>query len=182
MKNVQWKISAGAVVLFALMYFFDSSGYVSALVPVVAVHELGHWIPLRLCRLQIRSVRFGICGLCIDYCGRLEGRQALFCIGGGPAAGLLYALACCALSGAFWRMSGALSFVLSVFNLLPVLPLDGGRLVAAVTDKRFAEKLSRVAAVLLTLGGAVIAVRVHAFSLLTAGAWLCVANFRSLLL
>ena len=182
MKKVRWDISAGAVLLFALMYFFDGSGFVSALVPAVAIHEVGHWIPLRLCRMPIRCVTFGVFGLCIDYGGRLEGRRAQFCVGGGPAAGLVYALAACALGGEFWRMSGALSFLLSIFNLLPVLPLDGGRLVAALTDTRFAGKLSRIAAVLLALSGAVIALRLRSFSLLLVGTWLCVANFRSPLL
>ena len=182
MKNVRWEISAGAVLLFALMYFFDGSGCVSALLPAVAVHELGHWIPLRLCQKPIRRVALGVFGLRIDYGGRLEGRRALACVGGGPAAGLVYALAACALGGDFWRMSGALSFVLSIFNLLPVLPLDGGRLIAAVTDARFAARLSRIAAALLTLGGAFIALRWHAFALLIAGIWLCIANFRSPLL
>lgn len=182
MKNVKWDISAGAVLLLALMYFFDDSGYVSALVPAVVVHEMGHWIPLRLCRMKIQRFRFGIFGLCIDYSGQLEGRKALLCIGGGPLSGLLYTLAVCVLGGAFWRMSGAVSFVLSVFNLLPVLPLDGGRLVAAITDQRFAEKLSRIAAVMLALGGLGAALRLRSFSLLIMALWLCAANFRSPLL
>lgn len=182
MRRVQWRISAGAIVLFALMYFFDGSGVVPAALPAIAAHELGHLIPLRLCRRPLRRVTVGLFGLEIDYAGRLEGLAALLCIGGGPLAGLLYALAACTLGGAFFRLSGAVSFVLSAFNLLPILPLDGGRLIAALTDGRFAAKLSQIAALLLTLGGAATTLRLRAPALLLAGAWLTVCNFRSPLL
>ena len=179
MKNVEWNVSAGAILLFALMYFFDGSGLVSAAVPAVFAHELGHLIFLRLRGHPLRSVRVGVFGLEINYAGRLEGASALLCIGGGPLGGLVYALAACSLGGDFWRMSGAVSFLLTAFNLLPILPLDGGRLVAAVTDKGFAAKLSRLAALLLTIVGALLALRFHSLSLLIMGAWLTVCNFRA---
>ena len=178
MKNVEWNVSAGAVLLFALMYFFDGSGLASAAVPAILVHELGHLLPLKLTGHALRRITVGVFGLEIDYAGHPEGAAALLCIGGGPLSGLAYALAACAFGGAFWRMSGAVSAVLTAFNLLPILPLDGGRLVAAVTDTVFAGKLSRVAALLLALGGAWIALRFHALSLLVMGAWLTVCNFR----
>ena len=179
MKNVEWNVSAGAVLLFALMYFFDGSGLLSAAAPAICVHEAGHLLPLYLTGHPLRRVSVSLFGLEIDYSGRLQGKTALLCIGGGPLAGLIYAFAACALGGEFRRMSGAVSFVLTAFNLLPILPLDGGRLVAAVTDTVFAGKLSRVAALLLALGGAWIALRFHALSLLVMGAWLTVCNFRA---
>ena len=178
MKNVEWNVSAGAVLLFALMYFFDGSGLVSAAVPAVLVHELGHLIPLWLTGQRLRRISVGVFGLELDYAGYLEGAAALLCIGGGPFGGLAYALLTCSLGGAFWRMSGAVSAALTAFNLLPILPLDGGRLVVVATDTAFAGKLSRVAALLLMLGGAFIALRFHALSLLLMGAWLTVSNFR----
>ena len=179
MKRVQWNVSAGAVLLFALMYFFDGSGVLSASLPAVLAHELGHLIPLRLCRCPLRRVSIGVFGVEIDYAGQLRGRRAIACIGGGPLAGLLYVLLACSLGGTFWRMSGAVSFLLTAFNLLPVLPLDGGRLAAAVTDDAFGAKLSRWASLLLVLAGAGIALRFHAVSLLLTGAWLAVCNYRA---
>ena len=179
MKNAEWNVSAGAVLLFALMYFFDGTGVVSAAVPAVCAHELGHLLPLRFFGRRLRRVSLSLFGLEIDYTGVLHGASALLCIGGGPLTGLVYAFLACALGGDFWRMSGAVSFALTAFNLLPILPLDGGRLVAEITDEVFAEKLSRLSALLLTLGGAYIALRVHSLSLLLMGAWLTVCNFRS---
>ena len=179
MRQVTWDISAGAMLLFALAYFFDGSGLVSAAVPAVCAHELGHIAALRLCHHPLRRVSVGLFGLEIDYVGHLDGARAALCIGAGPFAGLLYAVLACSLGTGFWRVSGAASFVLTAFNLLPILPLDGGRLTEAAVGAAVAAKLSRIAAALLTLGGAVIALRFHALSLLGMGAWLTVCNFRT---
>ena len=178
MKRVEWNVSAGAVLLFALTYFFDGSGIVSAAIPAIAVHELGHLVPLLLCGHPLRSVKISVFGVEINYAGILSGRTALLCIGGGPLAGGVYAVVACTFGGEFLRMSGAVSGVLTAFNLLPILPLDGGRIVAALTDDVLAAKLSRWSALLLTVGGGMIALRFHALSLLVMGAWLTVCNFR----
>jgi Zn-dependent protease len=178
MRRVRWDVRAGAVLLFALAYFFDGSGVVSAAVPAALAHELGHLLPLRLCRRRLRRVRVGLSGLELDYAGRLEGWRALVCIGGGPLAGLLYAVAACTLGGRFLRMSGAVSFALSAFNLLPILPLDGGRLVAALAGGALAARLSRLAAATLALAGAAACAALRAPALLLAGAWLLLCNFR----
>lgn len=178
MSRVKWDVSAGAVLLFALMYFFDGSGIVSAVVPAVAVHELGHLIPLQLCGHPLRAVKISVFGVEIDYTGILTGGAALLCIGGGPLSGGVYAVIACTFGGEFLRMSGAVSAVLTGFNLLPILPLDGGRIAEAVSDAAFAAKLSRWAALLLTIGGGVIALRFHVLSLLVMGTWLTVCNFR----
>jgi Zn-dependent protease len=90
----------------------------------------------------------------------------------------LYALIACTAGGAFLRMSGAVSFLLSGFNLLPVLPLDGGRLVALLLPEALARRLSLAAAILLLGGGAAIALRFSSFGLLLAGLWLFLSNLR----
>lgn len=178
MGGVRWKIDAGAVLLLALAYFFDTSGMLSAFVPAAAVHELGHALALRLSGSRVRRVSLSAFGLEMDYAGSLSGVRELFAIAAGPLAGLAFAVAASSVSGAFWPMSGALSFLLSVFNLLPVLPLDGGRLVAAVTDPELARKLSRIAALLLAAGGAGLLAAYRSPSLLAVGLWLAVYNFR----
>lgn len=178
MSGVRWKIDAGAVLLLALAYFFDTSGMLSAFVPAAAVHEIGHALALRLSGSRIRRVSLSVFGLEMDYAGRLSGARELFAIAAGPLAGLIFAVAASSAGGAFWPMSGALSFLLSVFNLLPVLPLDGGRLAAAITGPAFARRLSRIAALLLTAAGAGLLAVYRSPSLLAVGLWLAVYNFR----
>ena len=152
---VRWEISAGAALLFALLYFFDDAGLVSALAPAVLAHELGHAAALRFYGARIRRVRIGVFGVELGYAGALSGGRAVFAIAAGPAAGALYAAAAflCARGEGFWRLSGAVSAALTAFNLLPALPLDGGRLVEELAGEGLARKLSRVTAVCTAAGG-----------------------------
>ena len=176
MRRIRWEISPVALVLFALAYFFDASGIVSAVIPAVAAHELGHLLALRLCRRHVSRVRLDLRGAELDYTPRLEGAQAFLCLAAGPLAGGLYALAACSAGGAFWPVSGAASFVLTVFNLLPVLPLDGGRMLAAAVPQRAVRILSlMLAAALLTAGGW-LALSQRAFAPLLPGLWLTLCN------
>ena len=172
------QLSAGAVVLIALMYFFDGSGILAAAVPAVLVHELGHYSLLRLCGRRVTCLRIGIFGLEMDYAGYLDGTRAVLCIAAGPLFGLTYAVMSCRVGGKFAELSGALSFVLSIFNLLPVLPLDGGRLVAEITNETFAGRLSAAASLILLLGGAAVLLRFRTISLLIPAVWLVLYNFR----
>ena len=179
MRRIRWNVSAGAILLFALLYFFDAGGVICALVPAALAHELGHLLALRLCRARLTRVEISLSGVQMDYAPRLEGGRAVLCFLSGPAAGLLYALAACTLGGAFWQMSGAVSFALSAFNLLPILPLDGGRVVAALLPETQALRTSRIAAFLLLCGGTVLAIRFLSFSMMCMGAWLTACNLRT---
>jgi len=163
--------------LLALAYFFDDQGVIAAAAPAVFVHEMGHLLPLYLCGNPLRRVRVGLFGVEMDYAGVLRGWRAVLCIGGGPMAGLAYAAACRS-GGRFWALSGALSLYLTGFNLLPILPLDGGRLSAVLGGETLAEYLSEILALVLLALGAVVAIRFHAFRLLLIGTWLTVCNFR----
>lgn len=175
--RMKWDVSAGAVLAFALLYFFDGGGILAALAPAVAVHELGHVLALRLWGHRLRRVSIGAFGLRMDYIGVLERPETVICAAAGPLAGLVYALALRRLGGA-WQRSGAFSLLLSGFNALPVLPLDGGRIVEALVGERAACQISRWAAALLTLGGGALALRFHTPALLVAGVWLLAANIR----
>ena len=177
MKRMTWEIRAEAVLAFALIYFFDGSGIVSAAVPAVLVHELGHCLALWLCGRHLRRVTVSLSGIELDYSGVLEGIEAVLCIAAGPAFGLLYALAVSVIGGRFAELSGALSFALTAFNLLPVLPLDGGRLLSALTNSVLAGIVSRGMSIFLLLSGTVL-LRLHLPGPLLMAGWLTVCNFR----
>ena len=179
MGRVKWSVSAGAVLLFALMYFFDGSGIVSAAIPAIVLHELGHYLALCLSRKRITRVCVNVTGVELNYAGSLGSVQALLCAAAGPVAGLLYGMAAARTRSAFLRMSGSASLALSVFNLLPVLPLDGGRIVSAVFGPKRGELFSRCFSVIVLLLGAAAAWYCRALSLLLMGAWLTVCNFRT---
>src|SRR4051794_11922340 len=115
-----WKFAVGFVVL-------------------LFVHEMGHVIQLRREGVEASAPVF------IPFLGAAVWAKSL---GGnalaearvglaGPVLGSIGAAACIPLANAtgndFWRALAFTGFFLNLFNLLPVVPLDGGRAMAAMT-------------------------------------------------
>ena len=135
MNDGRFRISAGAALGLAALYLLLDFPTLAALGLAVTAHELGHIAALRLVGARIRQFRAGLSGLCIVYAGRVGYAGQFFAALAGPLAGLGLAAACAALGGkyenGFLYMCAGLSAALSIFNLLPAPPLDGGRMLAA---------------------------------------------------
>ena len=160
-----------------------------ALLLPVTVHELGHLLALKLLGFRLRALGLEAKGLMIRYSGMGSWLQEAAAVLAGPLAGLLYGILLLPAEGTFpeWlSVSGSVSLMLTGFNLLPILPLDGGRALGALCF-RFLEKaeaerlLSRISAaamILLLLGGTVLLFRQKSAALLAAGLWLLAENER----
>ena len=172
------KISPGALLLFALTLFFDGSGTFSALIPAAAAHEAGHIAAVTACGGSVRCVRLDLFGISMDYTPRLDGRGSIICAAAGPLAGLIYALAAFFAGGDFLITSAALSLVLTFFNLLPALPLDGGRIVSSLCTAGKVRQISLVCALCVMSTGLALLVFFGTASLLIIGAWLLCCNVR----
>ena len=143
-----------ALLGLAAFWFFDGQGVFGALIPAVILHETGHWLALRWNGARLRRLRLAPGGLVMDYDGALSAGAEALCALAGPAFGLLWAGLAAAVGGSFLLRSAGASLCLTVFNLLPILPLDGGRTVAALAGDRTAIRLGRVLCVLLLSAGA----------------------------
>lgn len=129
----------GAAVLMLGVFLLDADTASALLVPVF-VHELGHISAIKLFGFELRGFRMEPGGLCIDYCG--EGTYLAHALSAlaGPACGIIYwrLMSPGAVTGAQWReQTAGMSLLLSAFNLLPVLPLDGGRILLNVSSAVF---------------------------------------------
>jgi len=103
------------------------------LVVVLFIHELGHYLGMRL--FEYRNVRmffiplFGaaVSGRRTDVEGYKEAIVALL----GPVPGLIVGFALLAVwvavGGAVFRATAMFLIIINGFNLLPLFPLDGGR-------------------------------------------------------
>jgi Zn-dependent protease len=103
------------------------------------VHEMGHVIQLRREGIQASAPVFipflgaAVWSKSLGDNALAEARVGL----AGPILGSIGAAACIPIANAtgsdFWRALAFTGFFLNLFNLLPVVPLDGGRAMAAMT-------------------------------------------------
>lgn len=121
--SIECKVLGSFWIYIALMVFLLPLPWLVALIIASICHELGHIFALRLMHKSVNSVILGPSGALI-LTEHLTQRQEVCAAFAGPAAGILLALtffgfprfAICAL-------------IQSLFNLIPVYPLDGGRIV-----------------------------------------------------
>ena len=128
MSRVRMSGSAG---FYALLIWFAAVNGFRPLITVLSAalaHECGHCFALRRCGARVTALRFSVCGAVMESdCGRLSYAQEALCVLAGPGANLLMA-ALCAAAGNPWPAFAGANLILCAFNLLPVRPLDGGRL------------------------------------------------------
>lgn len=130
------------------------------LIPVV-VHEIGHLSQMKRFNADIHAFRAELRGLCISYVGGDAEREDILIAAAGPAAGFLYAAVAAFAAektGTEWFMlSARSSILLSVCNLLPALPLDGGRIVSIALKELYGEKKGKFIIRIISSGTAVAA-------------------------
>lgn len=173
MTGIRWDIGWGALLALSLAYFFDDTGMFAACIPAIAAHELGHIAALLHFGAHIRKVSVRIYGAKIDYSGILSYRQRAVSLAVGPAAGAMYSIFAVFALGAFGKLSALAGAVMTVFNALPILPLDGGQIVLCLAESETAQRVSLVcAAVFFVLALAALAVWGAVSPLLVAAALL----------
>jgi len=192
------KLSGGGVFLLSALYFFGGTELLFPLLLAAAAHELGHLAAISLVKGRITELSFDITGFCIGFSG-LEGRsEKLFAVLAGPAGGFALAYLFSELgnrTGSELMLSAAaFSLTLSLFNLLPILPLDGGcalfYLLEGLLSRRRAERTAELSgfalSVLLIAAGLYMLGKSFAPALLISGMLLLwaqrgIVNYLSLL-
>lgn len=178
------KISLEAALVAAFLYYIGDFSAIAAVVLPVLVHELGHLGALKALGLRATGLRVEMRGFCIEYegeAGKLGHALAAFA---GPLAGMLYALAAATagrLSGYDWlSLTAGVSVILSGFNLLPAMPLDGGRIAQSMLCAALGERagqrairlLSTAVGAALLAAGTVMTAAGGGIALLLAAIWL----------
>ena len=150
------ELRPGFCVFAIMLAALDRNGAVLPIVCAMALHELAHAAAMLACGGRIRRLTLRFADLYLEAAG-LGYRQEFFAALAGPLANL----ACGAAFRVRWPAFAAYSLILGLYNLLPVWPLDGGRMIRCVLLARLpitqAEHISEIVsfaacAVLLLIG------------------------------
>jgi len=123
---VKFEIAPGFLCLCCILGWWDTV-LLPAFLAAVFLHEVGHWIVLRRFRVPITGFRLSLSGALLQT-EMLGYGQEFWCAAAGPAVGVLAAVICCRWVPKF----AVLNILLAGVNLLPLYPLDGGRMLRAV--------------------------------------------------
>ena len=138
----------------------------------IVIHELGHSVVGRSYGLEIKSITLWILGGMAQFerIPRRRGTEAIMAIA-GPLTSYALGVICWLILGAIPQQIEPARFVfaylmymnviLATFNLLPALPLDGGRVLRSLLALRMpylqatqvSARLSKFLAIMLGLGG-----------------------------
>ncbi len=128
------------VSIWAYAMFWGWS-FAAGFVALIFIHEMGHVIALRLMGVPASAPMF------IPFVGahivmkKMPKNAFVEAVGayGGPLLGTLGAIGCVGIGMAtgnlFWYALASSGFLLNLFNLLPISPLDGGRIIGVISPK-----------------------------------------------
>jgi Zn-dependent protease len=158
--------TTGSMLLSILVYAMFVPGtlagrllFATGFVVLILVHELGHVAAMRYYGLSAGPPIFvPVLGALIRLRQAPANAKVEAIVGiGGPLLGTVGALACYGLYRAMPPGSAAdlvhvlahVGFMLNLFNLLPVPPLDGGRITAAMSPKIWVLGMAGLAALIV---------------------------------
>lgn len=181
-------LSPGAILLLALIYFFGGLSSLAAVIAAAVVHEAGHAAAIRISGGRVRTLRFDSSGLCMSGAGAYSTLCEIIILLAGPAAGLVLAFACSKLgndsANDFLLRTAGISAVLTAYNMLPAMPLDGGRvlfiIVRRLTGEKRADTIMRCISIITALMLAALGIYARGTqagaALLAASVWLLIAQ------
>lgn len=120
----------------ALMIILVPFPWLVAWLLAVIVHEVFHCLAICLCGRDIFGVKIGLHGAQIQT-ENLSDPEMFLCAVAGPTGGLLLAF----FSSTFTELA-VCGVLQSMFNLLPLYPLDGGRALHALARMLFPEQFA----------------------------------------
>ena len=130
-KRIEFEITPGACIGGAVMLLVLPLRWVFAAAVAAAVHESWHYLALRLCGGRVYRIRIGA-GRTVMDTEPLQRFPELLCAAAGPLGSFSLLLA-----ARFFPAAALCGLIHGVFNLLPVFPMDGGRILRCGLELAF---------------------------------------------
>lgn len=120
-RSKRISIEPGFYIALAFFLLFLPVRWVMAWFFAALIHELCHYSALKICGIPIHNIRVGLSGAVMET-GFMTGIAEGFCALAGPVGGILLILIY-----HWFPLVAICAFIQSVYNLIPLYPLDGGR-------------------------------------------------------
>lgn len=146
------------VLAFAVFLGVDNLLY---LLLFSGIHELSHFIVLLICKGRPDSLTFAFYGLALRYSSCLSRFREFLVILAGPIVNLILYLI----------LRDDTNLILFAINILPVYPLDGGRLLR-LYSYRVSNGISKLFLILIIILSVFLIVKYQSFSLLLIAVYL----------
>lgn len=144
------EITTGALAFFCLLFYINPNGIFLPFLLAATAHETGHMAVCWLSGGKIHSFRVSASGAEIVAEFSSFGGE-MFSILAGPLVNLLLMVIFLQTRFQF----ALVNLFLAAYNLLPILPLDGGRILYLLLSRRWplvADKIMRTLTFVLTAG------------------------------
>jgi stage IV sporulation protein FB len=129
MKAGKITVRAGFVLLVTVLVYLDQGGLLWVVFAAALLHELGHYIPLRLLGGRVSRLELTGGGIGMESAAPLSYKREVLTVLGGPIASLAFALLFSFWDGIVEGQAAiaGMCFSHALFNMLPMRGLDGGR-------------------------------------------------------
>ncbi len=117
---MQISVKANTYIYLTVLLFLIPVRWIVGWLIAIVFHEFCHWIAVKLCGGNVQSLIISLGGAEMR-CSNMTNGCRLLCILCGPVGGMFLIL----LRSCFPEIA-LCSFALSIYNLIPLLPLDGG--------------------------------------------------------
>ena len=139
------RVKGNAYIYLALLLLLVPIHWLVAWLVSVIFHEICHYLIIRLFGGRVDKLTIGLGGAEME-CRTLSKYQSVMAILAGPVGGLLLTL-----TGRWFPQIALCSGILSVYNILPLSFLDGGRVLLIILGERIGRLVEAVCLCVLTM-------------------------------
>lgn len=137
LKGVSLFVGYEAAAALTAALLLDRGNHVVCCFFAAMLHELGHLLMMCRCGVRVEAVSVRLFDILIEADSPAKKRDDIMVTLGGVAANFLFAILLFPLS----EKLSLPNLMIGVFNLLPVMGLDGGHLLVLLLSERFSHKV-----------------------------------------
>lgn len=137
------KIHYSFIVYILVLFFLDLLNYYILFFLSIIIHEFTHGVLGRILGLKVNSVHISITGLSIKFKDfNISKAKKIIILLAGPIINLLISVLIYLLFKEKYIFFAMCNFILFTFNILPIYPLDGGKVLYEILkDKKRGKRI-----------------------------------------